>query len=151
MIELTEQQVDALENTKGSPLCLMNPRTKATYVLLPVDEVAQGETEPGEGREGGDRLFARDLIRPEAILVGPPPLVQVSRGPGEAIVADVRGTGHRITRVAEAWEPVFQVIHHRYPRSRPHWIQASVIGPIRPRSEAGTGSSPVRDRSAANQ
>jgi hypothetical protein len=38
MIELTEQQVDALENTEGTPLRLMNPRTKETYVLLPVDE-----------------------------------------------------------------------------------------------------------------
>ena len=38
MIELTEPQVDALENTEGTPLGLMNPRTKETYVLLPVDE-----------------------------------------------------------------------------------------------------------------
>jgi PHD/YefM family antitoxin component YafN of YafNO toxin-antitoxin module len=38
MIELTEQQADALENTDGHPLCLMNPRTKETYVLLPVNE-----------------------------------------------------------------------------------------------------------------
>ena len=38
MIELTEHQVDALENSKGTPLRLMNPRTQETYVLLPVDE-----------------------------------------------------------------------------------------------------------------
>jgi hypothetical protein len=38
MIELTEQQVDALEHTEGTPLCLMNPRTQETYVLLPVDQ-----------------------------------------------------------------------------------------------------------------
>jgi hypothetical protein len=38
MIELTDQQVDALENTERTPLRLMNPRTKQTYVLLPVEE-----------------------------------------------------------------------------------------------------------------
>jgi alpha-D-ribose 1-methylphosphonate 5-phosphate C-P lyase len=38
MIELTEQQVDALEKTKPTPLRLVNPRTKETYVLLPVGE-----------------------------------------------------------------------------------------------------------------
>jgi PHD/YefM family antitoxin component YafN of YafNO toxin-antitoxin module len=38
MIELTEQQVDALESTEGTPLRLVNPRTEATYVLLPADE-----------------------------------------------------------------------------------------------------------------
>jgi hypothetical protein len=38
MIELTQQQVDALENTEGTPLRLVNPRTEATYVLLPADE-----------------------------------------------------------------------------------------------------------------
>jgi alpha-D-ribose 1-methylphosphonate 5-phosphate C-P lyase len=38
MIELTQQQVDALENAEGTPLRLMNPRTTETYVLLPVAE-----------------------------------------------------------------------------------------------------------------
>jgi hypothetical protein len=38
MIELTEQQVDALEHGEGTPLRLMNPRTQATDVLLPADE-----------------------------------------------------------------------------------------------------------------
>ena len=38
MIELTEQQVKALENAEGTPLRLLNPRTKDTYVLLPVAE-----------------------------------------------------------------------------------------------------------------
>jgi hypothetical protein len=37
MIELTEQQLDALDNTEGT-LRLADPRTKETYVLLPVDE-----------------------------------------------------------------------------------------------------------------
>lgn len=38
MIELTEQQVDALESTARPPLCLLNPRTNESYVLLPVGE-----------------------------------------------------------------------------------------------------------------
>jgi hypothetical protein len=38
MIELTDEQVDALESTEPAPLCLVNPRTKEAYVLLPVDE-----------------------------------------------------------------------------------------------------------------
>ena len=38
MIELSKQQVDALENTERAPLRLMNPQTKETYVLLPVVE-----------------------------------------------------------------------------------------------------------------
>ena len=38
MIELTEQQLDALENIEGTPPRLMNPRTKEMYVLVPVDE-----------------------------------------------------------------------------------------------------------------
>jgi hypothetical protein len=46
MIELTEQQLDALENTEGTPLRLMNPRTKEAYVLLPLDEYERlGEDE----------------------------------------------------------------------------------------------------------
>jgi SAM-dependent methyltransferase len=42
-------------------------------------------------------------------------------------------------------------VRKRYPRCLPHLIQASVIWPIRPRSEGSTGTSPVRDRRAANQ
>jgi hypothetical protein len=38
MIELTDQQVQALENPEGTPLQLVNPRTKETFVLLRVDE-----------------------------------------------------------------------------------------------------------------
>jgi PHD/YefM family antitoxin component YafN of YafNO toxin-antitoxin module len=40
VIELTEQQIQAVENPEVSPLRIMNPRprTKETFVLLPVDE-----------------------------------------------------------------------------------------------------------------
>ncbi len=38
MIELTDQQVQALENLEGTPPRLVNPRTNETFVLLRVDE-----------------------------------------------------------------------------------------------------------------
>jgi hypothetical protein len=38
MIELTEQQVAALEEGEGTPLRLRHPRTRGTYVLVPEDE-----------------------------------------------------------------------------------------------------------------
>jgi hypothetical protein len=38
MIELTEQQVQALERAKVSPPRVVNPRTQETFVLLRVDE-----------------------------------------------------------------------------------------------------------------
>ena len=38
MIELTEQQMQALENPEATPPCVVNPRTKETFVLLRVDE-----------------------------------------------------------------------------------------------------------------
>jgi hypothetical protein len=38
MIELTEQQVQALENTEAAPPRVVNPRTRETFVLLRVEE-----------------------------------------------------------------------------------------------------------------
>ena len=38
MIELTEQQIRALENPESTPLHLVNPRTQETFVLLRGDE-----------------------------------------------------------------------------------------------------------------
>ena len=38
MIELTEQQVQALEHPASTPPRVVNPRTKETFVLLRVDE-----------------------------------------------------------------------------------------------------------------
>jgi len=45
MIELTEQQVQALNEAGGSPLRVVNPQTKQTFVLLPVEEYEQVEEE----------------------------------------------------------------------------------------------------------
>jgi hypothetical protein len=38
MIELTEQQMQALEKPDATPPRVVNPRTKETFVLLRVDE-----------------------------------------------------------------------------------------------------------------
>ena len=38
MIELTEQQLQALEHPDSTPPRVLNPRTHETFVLLPVDE-----------------------------------------------------------------------------------------------------------------
>ena len=38
MIELTEQQVQALENAEALPARVLNPTTQQTFVLLSVDE-----------------------------------------------------------------------------------------------------------------
>jgi PHD/YefM family antitoxin component YafN of YafNO toxin-antitoxin module len=38
VIELTEQQMQAMENTKADPVRILNPRTNETIVLLHADE-----------------------------------------------------------------------------------------------------------------
>jgi prevent-host-death family protein len=38
MIELTEQQMEMLANQKGGPPQVVNPRTKESFVLVPVGE-----------------------------------------------------------------------------------------------------------------
>ncbi len=38
MIELTEQQMQSLENPEATPPRIVNPRTKETFVLLRVEE-----------------------------------------------------------------------------------------------------------------
>jgi hypothetical protein len=41
MIELTEQQMQALANSEATPPRVVNPRTKETFVLLRVEEYEQ--------------------------------------------------------------------------------------------------------------
>jgi hypothetical protein len=41
MIELTEQQIEALKNAEVIPPRIVNPRTKESFVLLRVDEYEQ--------------------------------------------------------------------------------------------------------------
>ncbi len=55
MIELTEQQVQALEHADATPPRVVSPRTKETFVLLRVEEYERLKDEeyddsPGQGR-----------------------------------------------------------------------------------------------------
>jgi hypothetical protein len=54
--------------------------------------VAGCEPELSVGRhEGSNRLLARVSLRPVAILIGPPPTLLVSRGPGNAVMRTSSG------------------------------------------------------------
>jgi len=48
MIELTEQQAQALEQPELTPPRVVNPRTKETFVLLRVDEYERLKKEYGD-------------------------------------------------------------------------------------------------------
>jgi hypothetical protein len=58
MIELTEQQMLALENLEASPLQIVNPRTRETFVLLRVDEYTRLKED-----ECDDSPWTRDEIQ----------------------------------------------------------------------------------------
>jgi hypothetical protein len=45
MIELTEQQVHALEQAQTTPTRLVNPKTQQRFVLLPEEQYAQLATD----------------------------------------------------------------------------------------------------------
>jgi hypothetical protein len=57
VIELTEQQMQALENPEATPPRVVNPRTKETFVLLRVDEY-----ERLSGQEYDDSPWTREEI-----------------------------------------------------------------------------------------
>ncbi|MBI3469239.1 MAG: hypothetical protein HY000_40060 [Planctomycetes bacterium] len=57
MIELTEQQMQALQNGEPTPLRIVNPQTKETFVLLPVDEY-----ERLKGEEYDDSPWTREEL-----------------------------------------------------------------------------------------
>jgi hypothetical protein len=58
MIELTEQQAQALENPESTPPRVVNPRTKETFVLLRVDEY-----ERLKGDEYDDSPWTREELQ----------------------------------------------------------------------------------------
>jgi len=63
MIELTEQQVHALEQAQTTPPRLVNPKTQQRFVLLPEEQYAQlaaYDSGPWSDEE-------RDLLRAEAL------------------------------------------------------------------------------------
>jgi len=57
MIELTEQQAQALESAEASPPRVVNPRTRETFVLLRVDEY-----ERLKGQEYDDSPWTREEL-----------------------------------------------------------------------------------------
>ena len=56
MIELTDQQAQALENPGATPPRLVNPRTKETFVLLRVDEYERLTEEHDDSPWTGEEL-----------------------------------------------------------------------------------------------
>jgi hypothetical protein len=61
MIELTEQQAQALEKPEASPPRLVNPRTNETFVLLRVEEY-----ECLKENEYDDRPWTREELEGQA-------------------------------------------------------------------------------------
>jgi hypothetical protein len=58
MIELTEQQLQALENPEATPPRVVNPRTRETFVLLRVEEY-----ERLKGQEYDDSPWTREELQ----------------------------------------------------------------------------------------
>jgi hypothetical protein len=58
MIELTEQQLQALENPQAAPPRVVNPRTKETFVLLRAEEY-----ERLRGHEYDDSPWTREDLQ----------------------------------------------------------------------------------------
>lgn len=63
MIELTEQQVCALEQAQASPPRMVNPKTQQRFVLLPEEQYAELSAYDA-GPWSDDE---RDLLRAEAL------------------------------------------------------------------------------------
>jgi hypothetical protein len=63
MIELTEQQVCALEQAQTSPPRLINPKTRQRFVLLPEEQYAQLAAYDGDPWSDEER----DVLRAEAL------------------------------------------------------------------------------------
>lgn len=61
MIELTDQQVQALEHSEVTPPLVVNPRTKETFVLLRVDEYERLKEE-----EYDDSPWTREELQAQA-------------------------------------------------------------------------------------
>ena len=58
MIELTEQQAQALEHAEAEPPRVVNPRTKETFVLLRADEYERLKED-----EYDDSLWTREELQ----------------------------------------------------------------------------------------
>lgn len=76
MIELTEQQAEALENSRAAPPQVVNPRTNETFVLLKDDEYRRLKE-----NEYDDSPWTRDELQAAAWET-------VSRGQEDAVDED---------------------------------------------------------------
>lgn len=65
MIELTEEQVQALENPATSPPCVVNPRTQEKYVLLRI-----GEYQRLKDEEYDDSPWTKEELQAQAWEAG---------------------------------------------------------------------------------
>ncbi len=65
MIELTEQQLQAIENSESASLRLVNPRTRETFVLLRLDEYERLKED-----EYDDSPWTRDELHAQAWEAG---------------------------------------------------------------------------------
>jgi hypothetical protein len=65
MIELTEQQLQAIEGSQATSLRLVNPRTKETFVLVRLDEYERlkDEYERPKEDEYDDSPWTRDELQ----------------------------------------------------------------------------------------
>jgi hypothetical protein len=59
MIELTEQQIQALQSPEATPPRVVNPRTRETFVLLRVEEY---ERLKADGDEYDDSSWTREEL-----------------------------------------------------------------------------------------
>ena len=98
MIELTEQQVQALERSEATPPRLVNPRTKETFVLLRADEY--------EGlREYDDSPWTREDLQGlawEAGELGPADLEEMLDDAADTAIRDMERAGLDIITDGEA-------------------------------------------------
>ncbi len=60
MIELTEQQMQALESPAASPIQIVHPRTNQTFILLPMEAYNQLIEQPKAAVEYDDSPWTKE-------------------------------------------------------------------------------------------
>lgn len=63
MIELNEQQWQALEGSESAPLRLVSPRTGETFVLLRLDEYERLKHDEDNGSDYDDSPWTREELQ----------------------------------------------------------------------------------------
>src|SRR5438045_2162687 len=96
--------------------------------------------------EGVYGLHARRAGRPVfqgCVRAGPPPILGIVRGPGDAVVTLALRTGDLIRPASQAGENGGQRIYHEYPLSFAQFSHACAIFGMLPAASFGTGWAPV--------